>query len=371
MSAEHASKSAQLEIRVRVAHPGFELDLAGEIPLEGVTAILGASGSGKSTLLRAIAGFETSLAGRVVFGEELWFDSEAGVCLPAYQRPIGMLFQDARLFAHLDVSGNLDFAERRRSEAPRKLNRGDVVEALELGPLLRRQVDSLSGGETQRVAMARTLLSNPRLLLLDEPLSGLDWNRKAEILPYLEEVTRRFRIPTLFVSHDIDDVARLADSVWVIAEGRLQTTGPIAAIVERLDLQPLTGRFETGAVVEGRVASHDPRLHLTFVDLHGDTLTMPLVERLEPGDPVRLRIRARDVALAIERPVGLSIRNILPGTIVDLVREEGTGSVDALIELRQDRIRARLTWAAVEDLGLEVGTSVFALVKSVSFESRG
>lgn len=379
MSAESAGRIADgpdppprlLAVRARVERGGFVLDVDDAIPLEGVTAIFGPSGSGKSTLLRAIAGFDRPVAGRIAFGDTLFFDRQSGVDLRPHERSVGMLFQDARLFEHLDVSGNLGYGEKRRGRQLSRWTRREVVDALDLASLEGRRMSGLSGGERQRVALGRTLLSNPDLLLLDEPLSGLDRERKAEILPYLEDVTRRFGIPTLYVSHDIDEVARLADRVWVFAEGRLQTSGSTAEIVERLDLQPLTGRFEAGVLVEGRVARHDTRLRLTFVDLHGDTLTMPLVDRLEPGDPVRLRIRARDVALATRRPEGLSIRNILPGRIVDLVREPGSGSVEAFVELRSDRIRARLTLAAVEELELAIGDPVFALVKSVSFERAG
>ncbi len=364
-------RSHELSIRVRVEFPGFELDVDDALELEGVTAIFGASGSGKSTLLRAIAGFERPASGRIAFGEELWFDSARRIDRAPHLRPVGMLFQDARLFEHLDVAGNLFFGEKRRGRDRGRFAGEEIVAALDLANLLRRRIASLSGGERQRVALARTLLSSPDLLLLDEPLAGLDRERKAEILPYLEDVTRRFRIPTLFVSHDIDEVARLADRVWVFAEGRLQTSGATAAIVERLDLQPLTGRFEAGVLVEGRVARHDPRLHLTYVDLHGDEFAMPLIDRLATGDPVRLRIRARDVAVATKRPEGLSIRNVLPGRITDLVRVEESGFVEAFIQLREDRIRSRLTLAAVEDLGLEVGSEVFTLVKSSSFERGG
>ena len=360
-----------LAVRARVEWRGFVLDVDDEVPLEGVTAVFGASGSGKSTLLRTIAGFERPSAGRIAFGDEIWFDAAAGIDRAAHERPVGMLFQDARLFEHLDVSGNLAYGEKRRGRDLARFSRLEVVGALDLASLLGRRTAALSGGERQRVALGRTLLSNPDLLLLDEPLSGLDRERKAEILPYLEDVTQRFGIPTLYVSHDIDEVARLADRVWVFAGGRLQTTGSTAEIVERLDLEPLTGRFEAGVLVEGRVARHDARLHLTFVDLHGDELTMPLVDRVVPGDQVRLRIRARDVALATQRPEGLSIRNVLPGRIVDLVREPESGAVEVFVELRSDRIRARLTLAAVEDLQLSIGDPVFALIKSVSFDRAG
>jgi len=368
----------RLEVHACVVLPEFTLEIEDEIELEGVTGIFGASGSGKSTLLRALAGFERPARGRIVFRGEVWFDDALRINRPPHRRPVGLLFQDGRLFDHLDVGGNLRFAEKRRHSRSHGLaehhevtpiSRSEVVDALDLTPLLEREVQSLSGGERQRVALGRTLLTSPSLLLLDEPLSALDRERKDEILPYLEDVARRFALPTLFVSHDLDEVAQLTDRVWVLSEGQLQTAGPTAEILERLELQRITGRFEAGVLVTGRVVSHDERLHLTQVDLHGDVLTMPLMGRLAPGDPVRLRIRARDVAIATERPRGLSIRNVLAGRIDALTREPGTGSVEARVELKQDHLRARLTLAAVEELGLEVGQEVFALVKSVSFDS--
>jgi len=360
-----------LSLRVTVEYPDFKLDVAEELELAGVTSVFGPSGSGKSTLLRTIAGFETPLAGRIACGNEVWFDSDLGVDVSPHRRPVGFMFQEGRLFTHLDVTRNLAYAEKRSRQRRDGITRSDVVSALDLGPLLERRIDSLSGGERQRVALARTLLTSPELLLLDEPLSALDRKRKADILPYLERVPKQFSIPTLYVSHDIDEVAHLADGVLVLAGGRVQTYGPTAAIVERLDLQPITGRFEAGVLVEGRLDRHDPRLRLSYVDLHGDQLTMPMVERVSRGHRVRLRIRARDVAIAIRRPEGLSIRNVLPGTLSDLVAEPETGFVEAFVQLRGARIRARLTQAAVEDLALEKGMPVFALVKSVSFEHTG
>lgn len=370
----NASPQGVLQIHARVLLPQFTLEIEDDLELAGVTAIFGASGSGKSTLLRAVAGFERPVRGRIVFRDDVWFDADRGIDIPPHQRPVGYLFQEGRLFEHLDVAGNLAYAAKRRGQkskghsAGRSISKDEIIQSLDLAPLRDRRVETLSGGERQRVALGRTLLTSPALLLLDEPLSALDRARKSEILPYLEGVTRRFGIPTLFVSHDLDEVALLADQIWVLAEGQLQMAGPTAEIVERLDLQPITGRFEAGVLVEGRIARHDARLHLTYVDLHGDELAMPLVDRLEVGDPVRMRIRARDVAIATQRPSGLSIRNVLPGRIERLTREPGTGSVEARVQLREDHLRARLTLAAVEDLDLEVGQEVFALVKSVSFE---
>ncbi len=359
-----------LTVRVKASFSGFDLDVSEEISLAGVTALFGPSGSGKSTLLRAIAGFETPTRGRISVGERVWFDSESGVSTPAHLRPVGFMFQDARLLNHLTVAGNLDFADRRSSHRAAGRSREDVVAALDLASLTDRGTQSLSGGERQRVALARTLLTRPELLLLDEPLAALDVDRKAEILPYLEQVPKRFGIPTIYVSHAIDEVMQLADRVLVLADGRVRAHGPTAAIVERLDLQPLTGRFEAGVLLDGRVREHDLRLSLTHVDLDGETLVMPMVDRLQPGDGIRLRIRARDVALATQRPEGVSIRNILPGTVSEITPEADTAFAEVFVALKSARIRARLTRAAVEDLQLTPGAPVFALIKSVSFDRR-
>jgi len=359
---------------LRVVLAEFTLELDESLTPSGVTAVFGRSGSGKTTLLRAIAGFEKPVRGRIALGDQVWFDAEAGIFEPPNRRSIGMLFQDVRLFPHLDVRGNLDFAWKRRNTRAAKagmqqgIARDEVIEALDLGMMLGRNVTSLSGGEQQRVALARTLLTSPDLLLLDEPLAALDRERKTEILPYLEDVTRRFMIPTLFVSHDLDEVARLADRMMVLSEGQVQMYGGTAEILERLDLEPIAGRFEAGVLVEGRVLRHDTRLHLTTVDLDGDALTIPLAEGSSIGDTLRLRVRARDVALATERPAGLSIRNVLPGEITDLIRTPGSGEVEARVQLRSAHVRARLTLAAVEELGLAPGRRVFVLVKSVSLE---
>ena len=357
-----------LSVRLQLGFPGFELDIAEDIALAGVTAVFGPSGSGKSTLLRTIAGFDRPRSGRIACGADTWFDGVAGIDVAPHRRAVGFMFQDTRLFAHLDVAGNVAFAERRRRPAHRHLERADVVAALDLAPLLERRVDALSGGERQRVALARTLLSGPRVLLLDEPLTALDRERKAEILPYLENLPRTFGIPTLYVSHDIDEIAHLADRALVLAGGRTQMHDSVAAAVERLDLQTVAGRFDAGVLVEGRIARHDTRLRATFVELDGDTLTMPLVEHLPLGDRIRLRIRARDVAVAIREPEGLSIRNVFAGRLASLTADPQTGFVDALVETRGGRIRARLTRAAVEDLALTAGMPVFALVKSVTFD---
>jgi molybdate transport system ATP-binding protein len=358
MSAEALSLNLSLSL------DEFDLELAAEISLSGVTAVFGPSGSGKSSLLRTIAGFERPDSGFIRCGAETWCD--ATVFVPAHRRPVGYMFQEARLFSHLNVSGNLAYAEKRAAESP--IQRAQVVDALGIGELLNRRVNALSGGERQRVALARTLLTGPKLLLLDEPLAALDQGRKEDILPYLERLPAEFHLPTLYVSHDIDEVAHLADRVLVLDRGRIKAFAPTAAILERFDLAPYTGRFEAGVLVEGEVADHDHRLKVTRIDLHGAEIAVPFAPELEIGEAVRLRIRARDVAVATTEPLGLSIRNQLPGTIAALEADEDTGSAELLIDIGGPRLRARLTLAAVEDLSLTEGLSVYALVKSVGLE---
>lgn len=357
-----------LRLKVQVSLDEFDLTLDTSIELNGVTAVFGPSGSGKSSLLRTIAGFEQPIQGQVVCGEEVWVDTTNGLNMPAHERPVGYMFQDARLFAHLDVAGNLAFAEKRAGSDGGRMERDHVIEALSLGNLLSRGVSALSGGERQRVALARTLLTAPRLLLLDEPLAALDQGRKEDILPYLERLPGEFGIPTIYVSHDIDEVAHLADRIMVLDRGRLRAAAPTAEILERFDLAPYTGRFEAGVLVRGEVSGHDERLKVTAIDLHGATLNVPYAPEIAPGDDVRMRIRARDVAVATQAPVGLSIRNVLPGRIARLEIDHEAGSAELLIDVGGPRLRARLTLAAVEDLELVEGLSVYALIKSVGLE---
>jgi molybdate transport system ATP-binding protein len=354
-----------LRIDIRASCGDFSLAVSRELPLEGITAVFGPNGSGKSTLLRAIAGFERG-RGTIALGEATWLDSARNVWVPPHRRPVGYMFQDLRLFPHLDVAGNLGYAARRRPQ--REFGLDDVVAALDLEPLLGRRVEALSGGERQRVALGRTLLTHPDLLLLDEPLSALDVERKEEILPYLESLPGRFGVPALYVTHSIDEVARLADRVLVLAGGRVRDFGATAEVAGRLDVEPWTSRFEAGVVVEARVAAHDTQYGLTSLELDGQRLEVPVAEHVALGSTVCLRIRARDVALATRRPEAVSFRNVLAGTLAEIEETPGTPYAETRVDLGVARLRARLTRAAVDDLGLRPGMAVFALIKSVSFE---
>jgi molybdate transport system ATP-binding protein len=355
----------------RLSFGGFSLDADIDTVLAGTTALFGPSGGGKSTLLRIIAGLESRAEGQVVFDGNTWADSARGIFLPAHRRPVGFVFQDGRLFPHLDVMGNLRYADKRSRGGAGSITRPAVIDALDLAPLLTRRPDSLSGGERQRVALGRTLLTRPRLLLLDEPLSALDIGRKAAILPYLRDVPRTFGIPALYVSHAIEEVAQIAETLIVMAEGRIRAIGPTAELLERVDLQSITGRFEAGALLSARVTAQDDAYRLTRLDLEGRALTMPMLPTLAPGETVRLRVRARDVSLALARPDGLSIRNILPGTVDSIAPEPDTAFAEVSVAIGTQRLRARITREAVDALCLVPGAAVFVLVKSASFDRRG
>ena len=345
----------------------FTLQVAFTMPIMGVTALFGPSGSGKTTILRCIAGLQR-LPGRFAMGGQVWQDSERNIFLRPHKRPLGYVFQEPSLFSHLTVRRNLLYGAKRASrDGHQALNVEDVVQLLGVRHLLDRAPASLSGGERQRVAIGRALLSQPRLLLMDEPLSALDRAAKGEILPYLEAVRDRLSIPILYVSHDIGEVSRLAQHTIVLGGGKKVAEGSVTNVLERLDLQPATGRFEAGVVLVARVRAHDHHFQLTELDHHGQTLVIPITTA-QPGSELRLRVRARDVLLATERPRKISVRNVLTGTVAAIVEERETAYAETLIDLGHAKLRARVTRAAVADLRLHLGQPVFALIKSVTFE---
>jgi molybdate transport system ATP-binding protein len=350
-----------LSLHVALDRPGFALDVSVELPLAGITAIFGPSGSGKTTLLRIIAGLEREARGRVVFDGETW--AADGTRLPTHRRRIGYVFQDGRLFPHLTVEGNLRFGLERTSAATMTLD--TAVAALDLGALLARRPASLSGGEQQRVAIGRALLANPRLLLMDEPLSSLDLSRKKEILPLIEKLPETFGLPVLYVTHNIDEVVRLADDVLLLRAGRVGAFGNVADVLGRLDLSPLTGGVETGAVLRTEVAAYDRGVATLRVG--AQQLRVPMADT-SVGTARRIRIHARDVAIATSRPQNLSIRNVLVARILRI--EPGAGlSVELLLDVEGEHLRSRITDEACTELALAAGQQVFALVKSVALES--
>ncbi|SDG14963.1 molybdate transport system ATP-binding protein [Limimonas halophila] len=357
----------ELTVTVRRAFPDFTLAVDHAFALDGITALFGPSGAGKSTLLRIVAGHERGAQGRVIFDGEAWQDGRTHV--PPHRRGVGTVFQDARLFPHLNVRGNLRYADKRAPAGSGRITFDGVVRALDLGPLLDRRPQALSGGERQRVAVGRTLLTRPRLLLMDEPLAALDLRRKADILPHIAALPRTFGVPIVYVTHAIEEVTQLADRMAVLAHGELRAAGETAAVLERRDLQPELGHFEAGVALTARVTAHDADFHLTHVRLGEQRIQMPAAP-VPVGSDVRLRVRARDVALAREEPRGISIRNRLRGTVLDVAEEADTAFAEVLVDVEGQHLRARLTRAAVADLDLAPGTPVWALVKSIAFDRR-
>lgn len=341
-----------------LSHGSFTLDARAQVPASGITAIFGPSAAGKSTLLRALAGLDVS-SGSFTMGDD---DLAA---LPAHQRGVGVVFQDARLFQHLSVAGNLDYAARRARAGT--LTRELIVEALGLAPLLSRNVAGLSGGERQRVAIARALSTQPRLLLMDEPVSALDLPRRAEILGLIESLPRRFGIPVFYVTHAIDEVARIADHVLLMREGRIAIAAPVADVFADPRLDDFTGHFEAGSLLEAVVQSEDKAFGLTLVAVDGVELAVP-VSGLKKRARVRLRIRARDVAIAVKKPSGLSIRNVIPARIAQ-IREDGAHA-ELFLEAGGQVIRARITRASAHELKLKPGMKVHALLKTIAVDRQ-
>jgi molybdate transport system ATP-binding protein len=351
-----------LALNVALDRPGFTLAVDQVLEIDGITALFGPSGSGKTTLLRVIAGLERTARGTVKFDGDVWQDGRRWIA--PHRRRIGYVFQDGRLFAHLNVEQNLRFATRRATtESPIGLD--DAVAALDLEALLARRPASLSGGEQQRVAIARALLASPKLLLMDEPLSSLDVARKREILAHIERLPQAFRVPVLYVTHNVDEVTRLASDVVLLTRGRVDARGTVEQVFERIDLKSYADGLEAGAVLRTRVGGHHNGI--TTLTVGTQRLRVPMIEA-PVGATRPIRVHARDVAIATVRPQGLSIRNVLAATILRIDTTTG-GSVELLLDVDGEHLRSRITRDALDELKLATGQAVFALIKSVALES--
>jgi molybdate transport system ATP-binding protein len=332
----------------------------------GVTALFGRSGAGKSTLTNAIAGLVRPDKGSIRLDDAVLFDSERRKNVPVRRRGIGYVFQEGRLFPHYSVCGNLMYGRRR---TPRKARWGSfdqIVELLGIGDLLKRRPASLSGGEKQRVAIGRALLQSPRLLIMDEPLASLDPARKEEILPYIERLRDEMRLPIVYVSHSVDEVTRLADTLVLLAEGRTIAVGTVNEVFGRLDLRPHTGRFDASVVLTAEVIAHDTASGTTVLDHPAGRMWIPTIDR-PPGSMARLRVRAREVALAVGDPGLISIRNRLAATVTDIAVGPGA-SVEVQLDAGGQTLVARITRDAAKALDIAVGQPVVALIKSATFD---
>lgn len=334
----------------------------------GITALFGHSGAGKTTILKMIAGLAKPDNGRIIADGKVLFDRDAGIDLPSHRRRVGMVFQDARLFPHMTVQRNLTYG-RWAGKRESTVDFSRICELLALNTLLDRHPAGLSGGEKQRVAIGRALLSDPALLLMDEPLASLDNARKREILPYLEEIRDVTGLPIVYVSHEVDEVARLADTLVVLSEGRVLGAGDAVEMFSRLDFGPALGRHEASSLLIGTVANGPAADGLQTIILDGSAALNVVNTTLQPGERVRMRIKARDVALSLTHPEGISFRNILPATVRQVALEDSP-YVEVLLETGGQSLRARITRQAHDALQIRDGLPVFALIKTVAIGQR-
>ena len=370
-----------IEAKLHLQHPGFALSVDLQLPAQGVTALFGPSGCGKTTLLRAMAGL-TRAQGRLALHGDVWQDDARRLWRAPHQRAVGYVIQEAALFPHLSVQGNLDFAVKRRHAPAQGAAPGAaapdldaLIPLLGIGPLLRRTPDTLSGGERQRVAIARALASAPRLLLMDEPLAALDAERKAELLPYLERLHASLALPIVYVSHAMDEVARLADHLVLLRDGQVLADGPLASLLARPDL-PLARQDDAGVVIQARVLAHDSGYGLSHIGFAGGALWTGATPA-PVGAAVRARVLARDVSVARQAPVQTSVLNVLPVRLVSLQADGHTvllrlalagPSVAGAAGAAPDPVHllARITRRSGDNLALQPGDALFAQIKGVA-----
>ena len=357
-----------LRVEVIKQRGDFTLDATIEVPTPGTVALFGRSGCGKTTLVNIIAGLLQADRALVDIDGIVLEDSHARTRVPVERRRIGYVFQDSRLFPHLDVTANLRYGEQRAPSGGRIVEFDHVVQLLGLDGLLARRAFELSGGERQRVALGRALLSQPRLLLLDEPLAALDAPRREEVLPYLERLRDRFAIPMVYVSHRFEEVLRLASHVVVMDQGRVAVQGPIDIVSRHAALRSIVGDDAIGSVLNGSIAATDPQTGLATVRV-GDGLLHVTLRDATPGASVRVQLLARDIILATQPVDGLSVHNRIQGTIVRIVAEdEDTNLVE--VDIGGQVVLSRLTRAAVVALALREGSPVWVLVKAVSIRGH-
>ena len=352
-----------ISARFQLDYGDFQLAVDLSLPGSGVTVLFGHSGSGKTTLLRCIAGLQCAQQGFLEINGKIWQDSEHDVFLPTHKRALGYVFQEANLFPHLTVEGNLQFGLKRIAKQSNGVDLQHILELLGIDHLLNRKPDRLSGGERQRIAIARALALNPEVLLMDEPLASLDFKRKQEILPFLGRLHRELAIPVLYVTHSHQEVAQLADHLVILADGRALASGPLSETLSRLDV-PLAQDRDAATVWQVTVVEHEADYHLTRVAFAGGTLSLPMVDAAI-GTPLRVQIYARDVSIALEAPTATSILNVLPATITGLADDHGGRSVVRL-QVSTQSLLAHITRKSALLLSLQIGMAVYVQIKGIS-----
>ncbi|MDQ0499677.1 molybdate transport system ATP-binding protein [Pseudomonas marginalis] len=357
---------SMIDVRLHLKYSAFALEVDLHLPGRGVTALYGHSGSGKTTCLRCIAGLERATDGFVQVNDEVWQDSRSGLFVPPHKRALGYVFQEASLFPHLSVRANLEFGLKRIPRAQRRVDMTQATELLGIGHLLERHPQHLSGGERQRIGIARALLTSPRLLLMDEPLAALDSKRKSEILPYLERLHDELDIPVLYVSHAQDEVARLADHIVLLSEGKALASGPIGETLARLDL-PLALGDDAGVVISGTVSAYDAHYQLLSLQLPGSALHMRVAHApLALGKALRIKVQARDVSLNVQAEEHSSILNRLPVTVIQEIAADNNAHVLVRLDAGGTPLLARITRFSRDQLQLHPGQTLWAQIKAVA-----
>ena len=360
---------SQLTARFRLDYPDFRFDVECVLPLEGTVAIFGVSGSGKTTLLRCIAGLPPVASGFLSCGRDIWQDDAQKTFVPVERRRVGVVFQEPRLFPHLNVENNLTYGMKRTPPSQRRMTVEQVSELLGLTLFLRRYAHQLSGGEQRRVAIGRALLTSPQLLLMDEPLAFLDQERKNEIFPFITRLNQEWGIPVVYVSHDLNEILQLARYVVLMKQGSIVAAGPIQEVFARLDLPELVESNVVGAVIETRIAEHEPQFGLTRVECCGRTLFIPQ-QALPVGALLRIQIPACDVSLTTEPPsASSSVLNVLEATIVEIGQSSDNRYA---VEVKLDAgcpLLAMITRKSLQRLKLKIGQKVHAHFKAVALKS--
>ena len=350
-----------LEAKFRMNYPGFNLDVELNLPAKGVTVVFGPSGSGKTTLLRCLSGLERAPSGILKLADQVWQDE--GIFIPIHQRKVGLVFQESRLFPHLSIQQNLLYGYQRTQSVERNLHLDEVVEVLGLAALLKRTPDKLSGGEKQRVAIGRALLTSPKLLLMDEPLASLDMQRKAEIIPFIKRIEDEFKTPIIYVTHSVDEVLQLVDTMVILQAGKVANFGPVQEVFSDVRLRQVLGEEQLGAVLETSVAGHDEEFELTRLDFMGQTLNVPK-QNIPVGQNLRVHIHSKDVSLSTAPPAGVtSVLNILQAKVAK-IGTLGGYSVDIELDAGQP-ILATITRKSLANLNLKPGQPVYAHIKAI------
>ncbi|WP_455825255.1 molybdenum ABC transporter ATP-binding protein [Pseudomonas graminis] len=355
-----------IDVRLNLNYSGFALDVDLHLPGRGVTALYGHSGSGKTTCLRCIAGLERADDGFIRINDEVWQDSRNRVFVPPHKRALGYVFQEASLFPHLSVRANLEFGLKRIARQQRRVELAQATELLGIGHLLERHPQHLSGGERQRIGIARALLTSPRLLLMDEPLAALDSKRKGEILPYLERLHDELDIPVLYVSHAQDEVARLADHIVLLSDGKALASGPIGETLARLDL-PMALGDDAGVVINGSVSAYDAHYQLLTLQLPDSAQHLRVAHApLAVGKTLRVKVQARDVSLSLQAGEHSSILNRLPVTVTQEIAADNSAHVLVRLDADGTPLLARITRFSRDQLQLHPGQTLWAQIKAVA-----